>query len=118
MRLHALVPALVAGTLASMPAVADIPPPYEPYGIGLSLREAEPYPVAETVKKGGPAAGAGLQAGDAVIAVDGSYSKGIPLYYLEKLTTGRAGTTVELVVLRNGRQVIVVRIKRTDRGRR
>jgi C-terminal processing protease CtpA/Prc len=96
-------------------AVADIPPPYAPYGIGARLVDAEPFPKLADVKAGSPAAKAGLKAGDAVIAIDGSYSKsgGAPFYFFARGMQGRQGSAVELVILRDTQRVFTVKLVRS-----
>ena len=95
-------------------ARADVPPPYDPFGIGARLEEAEPFPKLAQVQRGGPAERAGLKNGDGVIAIDGSYAKGnAPFYFFARGLQGPKNSIVELVVLREGRQVLVVKIRRT-----
>jgi C-terminal processing protease CtpA/Prc len=98
-------------------ANADIPPPYDVYGIGASLSEAEPFPTL-TVRAGSPAAQAGLKSGDAVIAIDGGYAKaGPPFYFFARGLTGRQNSKVEVIVLRDGREVLVRQLVRSVRLR-
>jgi C-terminal processing protease CtpA/Prc len=102
------------GTLAR----ADIPPPYDPYGIGASLTEAEPFPTLANVKPGSPAALAGLKNGDGVIAIDSAYAKaGPPFYFFARGLQGPQNSKVELVVLRDGNQVLVRQLVRSVRLR-
>jgi len=68
-----------------------------------------------SVVKGGPAAVAGVKTGDGVLAVDGTYAKAVPHYYLERSIRGERGTEVELVLLREERRVLVVKVKRSLR---
>ena len=94
---------------------ADVPPPYEVYDIGASLKEAEPFPVVATVIKGGPADKAGIKAGDGVIAIDGGFSKGsAPFYFFARQLGGPRNSVVELVLLRDEHQVLTVKVKRTN----
>ena len=67
------------------------------------------------MKAGSPAAKAGLKAGDAVIAIDGSYSKsgGAPFYFFARGMQGRQGSAVELVILRDNQRVFTVKLART-----
>lgn len=114
-RLAAVIGIVIALVTFTEPK-ADIPPPYERYGIGATLTEAEPYPVISGVVKGGAADKAGIVNGDAVIAVDGDYARsGVPFYYLAGMLSGRQGTEVELVVLHDRRLVRVVKVKRLHR---
>ena len=100
--------------LCASSALADIPPPYEPYGIGAGLEAAEPFPRLAGVQHGGPADKAGLKNGDGVIAIDGSYAKGgAPFYFFARGLRGPKDSAVELVVLRDGHSVLVVKVQRT-----
>jgi len=93
---------------------ADMPPPYDPYGIGARLEEATPFPRLTDLHKNGPADKAGLKKGDAVIAIDGSYSASgrVPFYFFARGMQGPRNSTVELVILRNEQQVFTVKIVR------
>ena len=80
----------------------------EPYGgIGAVIREAKrfdpipPGPVVVQVFEGSPAAGAGLRAGDAVIAVDDVASSAMTGPLTERVR-GAPGTTVRLRIDRLG----------------
>ena len=99
-------------------ARADIPPPYDPYGIGVSLAEAEPFPTIAKVAPRSPAALAGLKVGDGVIAIDGAYAKaGPPFYFFARGLQGPQNSKVELIVLRDGNQVLVRQLVRSVRLR-
>ncbi len=93
---------------------ADMPPPYDPYGIGARLAEAQPFPKLADLQANSPAAKAGLKNGDAVIAIDGSYSAGgrVPFYFFARGMQGPRNSTIELVILRNEQQVFTVKIVR------
>jgi C-terminal processing protease CtpA/Prc len=99
---------------------ADVPPPYEVYDIGASLKDAEPFPAFASVTKGGPADKAGIKVGDGVIAIDGGFSKGsapfyfLPFYFFARQLGGPQNSVVELVLLRDGHQVMTVKVKRTN----
>jgi len=95
---------------------ADVPPPYEVYDIGSTLEEGEPFPVFANVIKAGPADKAGIKKGDGVIAIDGGYSKGsAPFYFFARQLGGPRNSFISLVLLRDGHQVLTVRVKRTHR---
>lgn len=97
---------------------ADIPPPYEPYGIGAALEDHAPFPKLAGLGRAGAAQMAGLKAGDEVIAIDSSYAKGAaPFYFFARKLQGPKGSAVRLVVLRDQSEVIVVSLKRTQRLR-
>jgi C-terminal processing protease CtpA/Prc len=104
---------IVFAALAS-PVLADVPPPYALYGIGASIADAQPFPKISTVSPGSPAARAGLKVGDGVIAINGAYSKGgAPFYFFARGLQGPQGSSVELIVLRDNREVLVVKIARS-----
>ncbi|MEQ1753850.1 MAG: PDZ domain-containing protein [Micropepsaceae bacterium] len=109
-----LVSCLIAAVPGAGGSLADVPPAYEVYSIGAILGDAEPFPKIASIVKGGPADKAGAHQGDGVIAIDGRYAKaGVPFYYFARGLGGRQGSEVELVLLRDGREVIVVKIRRT-----
>ena len=95
-------------------ARADVPPPYDLFGVGAVLEQAEPYPRLAQIQNGGPAEKSGLKSGDAVIAINGGYAKGgAPFYFFARGLQGPKDSFVELVILREGREVFTVKIKRT-----
>jgi C-terminal processing protease CtpA/Prc len=103
---------------ASIQLHADIAPPYTPFGIGAGLEEGQPFPKLTKIVAGGPASRAGLKAGDGVIGIGGSYSKGgAPLYFFARKLQGPQNSEVEIVVLREEREVIALKLKRTYRLR-
>lgn len=118
MRLLAFLAAFAAVSFAGVfQASADVPPPYTEYTIGASMAEGEPFPKIDSVTKGGPAAKAGVKVGDQVLALNGGYSKtAAPFYFFAKGLRGRKDSIAELIVLRGGGQVLVIKIKRTVRS--
>ena len=99
-------------------AKADVPPPYDLYGIGASLTEGEPFPTIANVVAGSPAAQSGLKAGDGVIAIDGAYAKaGPPFYWFARGMQGPQNSKMQLIILRDGREVLVLQFVRTVRLR-
>ena len=118
MRLLAFLVTCAAALFAGVyQASADIPPPYTEYTIGASLAEGEPFPKIDRVATGGPAVKAGVKVGDEVIGLNGVYSKtNAPFYFFAKGLRGPKDSVAELIVLRNGAQVIVIKIKRTVRS--
>ena len=81
-----------------------------------SLAEHEPFPKLVVVKRGGSGEMAGLKVADEVIAIDGSYAKsGAPFYYFARKLQGPKNSEVQLVVLRKGREVLIVKLNRTQR---
>jgi C-terminal processing protease CtpA/Prc len=107
--------ALVAVAGWAMPGRADVPPPYDPYGIGARLEEGKPFPRLTDFHKNGPADVAGLKKGDAVIAIDGDYSAAgrVPFYFYARGMQGPRNSAVELVILRDDQRVFTVKIVRT-----
>jgi C-terminal processing protease CtpA/Prc len=115
MRLFAFLVAFAAASFAGVfQASADVPPPYDLYGIGVKMIDATPYPKISQVEKGGPAALAGVKAGDQVLAIDGTYSNSpAPYYFFARGLEGPKDSVAELILLRNNAQVLVVKVKRT-----
>lgn len=109
---------LVFFAAAAFQAAADIPPPYDPYGIGVTMEETKSFPVLTKVAAGGPAAVTGVKVGDQVIALNGGYAKTTaPFYFFARGLTGPKDSVAELILLRNEAQVLVIKIKRTVRQR-
>ena len=115
LRIAAVLMFVVVVSVNIQSAFADIPPPYEVYGVGASLADAQPFPTI-SVAPGSPAAQAGVKTGDGVIAINGIYAKGGgPFYFFARGLQGPQGSTVELVVLRDNRQVLVFKMARSLR---
>ena len=109
---------LLAGLAMTGASRADVPPPYEVYDIAANLAEGEPFPVIESVTKDGPADKGGVKKGDGVIAIDGVYSKGGgPFYFFARRLGGPQDSEAELVLLRDGYNVLTIKVKRTHRRR-
>lgn len=111
----AIAIALVAGLWGAGPARADLLPPYPLFGIGATLDFPEgAYPVVAQVAPGSSAEAAGLQSGDTLLAVGGTYMKADwPEYMRARSLYGPEGSSVTLVVLRGGAQVLVLDVPRT-----
>ncbi len=77
-------------------------------GVGASVADPAtfeprpPGPLVVQVTEGGPAEQAGIRAGDAVLAVDGTDAAGLPPARLVELVRGEAGTPVRLRLDRPG----------------
>jgi carboxyl-terminal processing protease len=69
-------------------------------GIGIYLTFSTTYPTITGTVPGSPAAGAGLQAGDQIVKVDGKDTKGITSDQATTLIQGPDGTKVTLTLLR------------------
>lgn len=74
-------------------------------GIGVTIRETEQGYHIDKVTEGGPAEKAGLQAGDIMVAVDGTNVVGLPVAQGKELVQGKKGTTVQITVDRAGQQL-------------
>jgi PDZ domain/Aspartyl protease len=93
----------------------DLPIPFDRAGAWLNLAEEAPpaLPAFEVIDvyAGGPAAEAGLRAGDRIVEVDGKAPAELPLPALrERLRNDPPGTRVRFTVLRAGQrgEVVVV----------
>lgn len=73
-------------------------------GIGVTISAKEQGYLIEKVAEGGPAEDAGLLAGDIIIAVDGTGVVGMDVNEGKQLVQGKAGTTVQITVLRGEEQ--------------
>ena len=68
-------------------------------GIGVRIDTAEDgLPLVIGVFKGSPAEGAGIQAGDEIVAVDGQQTAGKTIDEIVDWVRGEAGTTVKVIV--------------------
>jgi carboxyl-terminal processing protease len=71
-------------------------------GIGAEIAGREGRAFIKRVFEGGPAAKAGLKAGDEIVAVDGKRVAEVPLSDLSRCLRGKPGTTVTLSVRAGG----------------
>jgi len=72
-------------------------------GVGVEIKTHERGALIVRTIEGGPAAAAGLQAGDLVLAVDGRSLLGLSLEEVVDLVTGSVGARVQLRLDRSGR---------------
>jgi S1-C subfamily serine protease len=84
--------------------------------VGLYALEHEGYVVVRSVAEGGPAAGAGLQPGDVLLAVGGARVGSLAELYRRIWALGDPGVTVPLRVMRASR-VLELDVPSTDRMR-
>ena len=80
-------------------------------GIGIMLAPGLP-PTVSAVEPASPAAGAGLQPGDIIAAVDGRPAENLTMAELTDLIRGPVGTEVRLTLRRHQSQVVEVVIRR------
>lgn len=73
-------------------------------GIGVTIAAKEQGYLIEKVAEGGPAQEAGLLAGDIIVAVDGTSVVGMDVNEGKQLVQGKAGTKVQITVLRGEEQ--------------
>src|SRR4029078_11766047 len=81
-------------------------------GIGAEFSQVSAYIYVISVIKDGPAAKAGLKAGDVIEYIDNKTSRDILLYDARELIQRDAGTTVKLRVLRSGENPQVLTVTR------
>jgi carboxyl-terminal processing protease len=81
-------------------------------GVGVEIKTHERGALIVRPIAGGPAAAAGLQAGDLVVAVDGRSLLGLSLEEIGDLITGGAGSRVRLQLDRSGRLRDVILVRR------
>jgi carboxyl-terminal processing protease len=81
-------------------------------GIGAELSQLSSYLYVIAPVKGGPAAVAGLQAGDIIEYIDNKATRDISLYDAKQLLAGAPGTEVKLRVLRAGTRPFVATVRR------
>jgi predicted aspartyl protease len=68
---------------------------------GLSLKKSDGEFVVISVKPGGPAASAGLERGDRVVAINGEEARNIDLFRARQLLTTLPGENVRIELMRN-----------------
>jgi carboxyl-terminal processing protease len=81
-------------------------------GIGAELSQLSSYLYVIAPVKGGPAAVAGLQAGDIIEYIDNKATRDISLYDAKQLLSGAPGTEVKLRILRAGTRPFVATVRR------
>lgn len=83
-------------------------------GVGIAIRIDEKTKglTVNEVIPGGPAEKAGLQAGDAIVLIDGKPTKGLTSEQDAKLLRGEKGTQVHLTIERAGAEIPVIAVTR------
>ncbi|MBI1212937.1 MAG: hypothetical protein GC190_15855 [Alphaproteobacteria bacterium] len=94
----------------AIPASANMPPP-EPFKLGITGRLNNEGLLLTSVEKGSKADEHGLRNGDVILAADHIYAKSMSPKELKEVVEGLHVWKVELVVLRNGRDVTVLEIR-------
>ncbi|TQR18133.1 S41 family peptidase [Psychrobacillus soli] len=69
-------------------------------GIGVIIEEHEKGIQIVNTFEGAAAALAGMEPGDIIVSIDGTNAKGMSIHQASSLITGKAGTTVQLEVLK------------------
>ena len=82
-------------------------------GIGVTITLAEQGYLVTKVAEGGPAEEVGILAGDILIAADGASLAGLNTTEGKALIQGKAGTTVDITVLRDDQQITYTVERRT-----
>jgi carboxyl-terminal processing protease len=81
-------------------------------GIGIRMSDTAGVPQVISPIDGTPAARAGLEPGDRIVAIDGHATDGIDLEHAAELLRGSPGSKVTLSILRDGKQPFPVTITR------
>lgn len=76
-------------------------------GIGVVIGKVEDQIVIQTVFPNTPASKAGVKAGDIIVSVDGKAVGQLSVDAVSSLVKGKAGTTVTLVLLRDGKNLTI-----------
>jgi C-terminal processing protease CtpA/Prc len=84
--------------------LASCGPPTWAGGIHALLAWSERAVRVTEVPASGPAARAGLRAGDVIVAIDGKPLQGLTSREVQRLLTGEVGSSVELEIEREGRR--------------
>lgn len=75
---------------------------YTGVGVAIGLREGQPTVI--TPIEGSPATKAGILPGDVIVSVDGREVKGLSVFRINELLTGKPGTDVRLTVRHAGQE--------------
>ena len=87
-------------------------------GIVIQSDEQTKYIDVAGIIPGGPADKAGVEQDDVIVAIDGTSTKGMPIATASKRLRGKAGTTVDLTIERDGKvlahQIAITRAEIKD----
>ncbi|MBA3439124.1 MAG: PDZ domain-containing protein [Pyrinomonadaceae bacterium] len=81
-------------------------------GIGLELSQVASYLYVISPVKGGPAAEAGVLAGDIIEYIDNKATRDISLYDAKQLLNGAPATEIKLRILRAGARPLTINVRR------
>jgi carboxyl-terminal processing protease len=81
-------------------------------GVGIRVYAASPYIVVEEVLPDMPAAKAGVLSGDLIVNIDGQSTVNMPIIEARDLLRGPQGSTVKIVVQREGKGKLPIAIER------
>lgn len=114
----AAISAVLLSALAAVGARADIAPSRPEYHAGVQIQEAQPYPVVSEVATGSPAEKAGVRKGDRLLALNGGYARTqVPFYSFARGLRGQKDSKLQLILLRNDKEVLVIVVPRTISAR-
>ena len=84
-------------------------------GVGITIMVAEDGTgfLITKVEENGPAAEAGLQAGDVIVAISGQSAAGMTTSDASALVKGQEGTTVDMTIRRDGEEIAFTVERRT-----
>jgi|SRR5579872_555159 len=72
-------------------------------GVVIDVDDQTKYLLVRQVIQGGPASKAGIEPGDLILSVNGKSTKGLPVEADSKMIRGKTGTSISLVVQRDGK---------------
>lgn len=81
-------------------------------GIGINMQQTPEGVIVSGVNRSGPAFAAGVKAGDRITAIDGKDVTGMTSSQLAALSRGEAGTRIVLTVLRDGKTLDFLLVRR------
>jgi len=83
-------------------------------GLGIEISEQGGVPKVIAPIDGTPAARAGIQPGDLIVAIEGQSAQGMNLERVVRVLRGKPGTKVTITIARSGKQPFDVTITRSD----